>query len=232
MAPKCGFFFPPKIHSAISNGDCKAHLAYALKSLKRFNVTNRYDKAYNQNIENEPEYLNTSRTHLLVKAITITLPSSRHLVLSSVLPGRFFKTFALFIQNYSNKLPYVVVIFQYTWSIYWHHFGFCNSTTKKAGFMKWKSMNTCLGDQIVFLRGRGVQTTAQLWTSTMPVFYSTIKLSGLSVEAQIYTENDHSFTFALSIIFKHNLQLFEHGMWSRMGYHRGQNSTFEFCLYI
>ena len=31
------------------------------------------------------------------------------------------------------------------------------------------------------------------------------KLSGLSVEAQIYTENYPSFTFALSIIFKHNL---------------------------
>ena len=60
-------------------------------SWKRFNVTNRYDKGYNQNIENEPEYLNTSRTHLLVKVITITLPSSRHLMLSSVLPGRFLK---------------------------------------------------------------------------------------------------------------------------------------------
>ena len=29
LAPKCGFFFPPKIHTAISNGVCKAHLAYA-----------------------------------------------------------------------------------------------------------------------------------------------------------------------------------------------------------
>ena len=76
---------------------------------------------------------------------------------------------------------------------------------KKAGFMKWKSLNTCLGDQIVFPRGRGVQTTIQLWTPTVRVFYSTIKLLGLSVEAQIYTENDPSFTFALSIIFKHNL---------------------------
>ena len=74
-------------------------------SLKIFNVTNRYDKGYNQNIEDEPEYFNTSRTHLLVKAITITLPCSHHLVLSSVLPGRFLKLLHCLYRIIPTRLP-------------------------------------------------------------------------------------------------------------------------------
>ena len=174
-------------------------------SLKRFNVTNRYDKGYNQNIENEPEYLNTSRTHLLVKVITITLPSSRHLMLSSVLPGRFLKLLHCLYIIIPTRFPMSLSCFSIHGVFTGIILDFATALRRKLDSWEWKSLNTCLGDQIVFPRGRGVQTTIQLWTPTVRVFYSTIKLLGLSVEAQIYRENDPSFTFALSIIFKHNL---------------------------